>query len=280
MPEMDGFEATKLIRSQARFAELPVIALTAGVTKEERERCVASGMNDFIAKPINPKKLMWTLVQWIKPIGAAATDAPAAEPTVQLFSAADLPGFDLHNLLEMIGNNQELAIRLLLAFMESMNNLPDEIEALVTAGNVVSAKERVHKLKGAAGTIGAIRLHAASEALEAELKNELSAATFDSFREAFDQTMSVIAALHQPTEITQPTGGNSEALKRAATELDLLLKENDFISDALLNTLKPHLTLDQMDLFARLRKLINDLHYDEARKILRQLAELPDTQEI
>ncbi len=280
MPEMDGFATTQLIRSQARFAKLPVIALTAGVTKEERERCTALGMNDFIAKPINPKKLMWTLVQWIKPMVSTATDTLAAEPsTAKLFGADDLPGFDLHNLLEMIGNNQELAIRLLFTFMESMAHLPGEIETMVAEGNLASAAELIHKIKGTSGTIGAVHLYAASEALEAEFKNGLPAATFDSFREAFNQTMSAIAALHHPVEQMQSTGGDSEALKRTATELDLLLKENDFISESLLNTtIKPYLTLDQLDLFTRLRKLINDLHYDEARKILRQLADLPDTQ--
>ncbi|TAN67661.1 MAG: PAS domain S-box protein [Methylobacter sp.] len=280
MPGMDGFAATKLIRSQVRFCELPVIALTAGVSNEEYERCMALGMNDFIAKPINPKKLMWTLVQWIKPVGATATDAIVAESSsVKLFGADDLPGFDLHNLLDMIGNNQELAIRLLFTFMESMKHLPGEIEAMVTAENWASAGELVHKIKGTSGTIGAVRLYAASDALEAELKNELSAATFDSFRAAFDQTMSVIAALCHPVEPMQPNDGNSEALQGAATELELLLKGNDFVSDSLLNTLKPHLRLDQLDLFARLRTSVNGLQYDEARKILRQLAELPDTQQ-
>jgi PAS domain S-box-containing protein len=279
MPEMDGFEATKRIRSQARFAELPVIALTAGVTKEERERCMASGANDFIAKPINPRKLMWTLVQWIKPVGATATDSLAAElGAAKLLGVDDLPGFELHNLLEMIGNNQELATQLLLTFMESMKDLPGEIEVLVTAGNFVSAGELIHKLKGAASIIGAVRLYSASEALETEFKNGLSATAFDNFRETFDQTMSVIATLHRPEDLVPTTGGDSVALKRAAIELDLLLEENDFISETVLNTLKPHLTLDQLDLFARLRKLVNSLHYDEARKILRQLVELPDTQ--
>jgi PAS domain S-box-containing protein len=280
MPEMDGFEATKLIRSQARFAELPVIALTAGVAKEERERCMASGMNDFIPKPINPQKLLWTLVQWINPIGANATDTLAAEPIVtKLFNEDDLPGFDLRNLLAMIGNNQELAIRLLLTFMESMKDLPGEIEALFAVEHFVAARELVHKIKGASGTIGAMRLYAVSVALEAELKDELSAASFGSFREAFNQTMSVIAALPRAADLMPPTGGNSEALKRSAAELDLLLKENDFIPDSLLNALQPHLALDQLGLFAQLRKLINDLQYDQARKILRQLAELSNTQE-
>jgi PAS domain S-box-containing protein len=281
MPEMDGFEATKLIRSQARFAQLPVIALTAGVTKEERERCAASGMNDFIAKPINPKKLMWTLAQWIKPAATSAKDRIEAGPgTTELLSAADLPGFNLRNLLEMIGNNQELAVQLLITFMENMKDLPDQIEALAAVGDLAPVKEKVHKLKGAAGTIGAVRLHAASETLETELKDQLPAAAFERFRDVFDQTISAIAALRQPTDGMPPSGGNSEALQHAAIELDLRLKEDDFIPETLLNTLKPHLTLDQLDLFDRLHKLINELHYDQAREILRQLAELPDTQEI
>ncbi|MDP3875632.1 MAG: hypothetical protein Q8Q50_01485 [Methylobacter sp.] len=87
--------------------------------------------------------------------------------------------------------------------------------------------------------------------------------------------MAVISALHQPL-INQ---GNSEALRRSAAELNDLFQESDFISETLLNTLKPYLAANQVDLFAQLRKLINELRYDEARQILRQLAELTDNQE-
>ena len=59
-------EATENIRRQSQYRQLPVIALTAGVTQEEREGCMASGMNDFIAKPINPEVLIEKLVRWIK----------------------------------------------------------------------------------------------------------------------------------------------------------------------------------------------------------------------
>lgn len=276
MPEMDGFAATKLIRRQARFAGLPVIALTAGVTKEERERCKAAGMNDFIAKPISPKRLLSTLVKWIKPAGSMVRDAFAAEAIAKpRLSADELPDFDLHNLLVMLGNNRRLATQLLLDFMDSMKDLPEEIEAMIRVSDFDVAGELVHKIKGASGNIGAVRLHVASETLEAELKQGRAAA-LSLFLEAFKQAMSVIAALPRSEEQMPSSSGDIDALKRAAAELDVLLKENDFISEVLLNTLKPHLAPDQLDLFAQLRKLVNGLQYGEARKVLRQLAELPD----
>ena len=65
MPVLNGLKATIWIRSQARFANLPVIALTAAATVEEKEQCIACGMNDFISKPIDFKKLLSVLEQWI-----------------------------------------------------------------------------------------------------------------------------------------------------------------------------------------------------------------------
>ncbi|CAK0758487.1 two-component system, sensor histidine kinase [Gammaproteobacteria bacterium] len=67
MPVMGGVEATKRIRLDQKYLDLPIIALTAGVTQEEQDKCLASGMNDFIAKPINPENLITTLTKWVKP---------------------------------------------------------------------------------------------------------------------------------------------------------------------------------------------------------------------
>ena len=66
MPVMDGFEATRQIRRLSCFKTMPIIALTAGVTEEERGQCLAAGMNDFVSKPINPTLLLSALEQWIK----------------------------------------------------------------------------------------------------------------------------------------------------------------------------------------------------------------------
>ena len=66
MPEMDGLQATKLIREQPKYAELPIIALTAGITVEEQEKCLLAGMNNLVEKPINPEVLLQTLSRCIK----------------------------------------------------------------------------------------------------------------------------------------------------------------------------------------------------------------------
>ena len=68
MPVMNGYDATLAIRKQARYAKLPVITLSASVTEDERRRCLATGMNDFIAKPINKIELLATLERWLKPL--------------------------------------------------------------------------------------------------------------------------------------------------------------------------------------------------------------------
>ncbi|TRX03635.1 Hpt domain-containing protein [Candidatus Methylobacter oryzae] len=237
-------------------------------------------MNDFIAKPINPKKLMWTLVKWIQPSLPASPEPAGPAPRAEQLTMAELPGFDLRNLLEMIGHNQELAIRLLLTFSDNCRGLPEEIEALIAVKDWAAAQERVHKLKGAAGTIGAMALHAASEALEAELKQGGVALSLEHFRAVAEQTLAALAALSRPEEVLPDNGGDRDALNLAAAGLDQRLQDNDFIPDALLGTLKPHLSIEQLELFARLRRQISDLHYDQARRTLRQLAELPDIQEI
>jgi HPt (histidine-containing phosphotransfer) domain-containing protein len=156
--------------------------------------------------------------------------------------------------------------------MINMDDFPNQIIGLVRIGDKALARELAHKIKGAAGNIGAMRLHSAAEILEVGLNGELSAETFHSFNQAFIQTISVIAAMQHPKDLLS-TNGNSEALKQGVAELDFLLKGNDFISEALLNTLKPHLAAAQLDLFAELRKLINNLNYDQARTILRQLTD-------
>jgi two-component system sensor histidine kinase/response regulator len=65
MPVMDGLEATRIIRADSRFDQLPIVAMTANAMAEDRDRCLEAGMNDHIAKPIDPDLLFGALISWI-----------------------------------------------------------------------------------------------------------------------------------------------------------------------------------------------------------------------
>jgi two-component system sensor histidine kinase/response regulator len=81
MPELDGISATQAIRADARFAELPIIAMTAHAMVEERERCFAAGMNDHVTKPIEPDVLYQALARWFRRAPAVAAGPAAAKHT-------------------------------------------------------------------------------------------------------------------------------------------------------------------------------------------------------
>ncbi len=185
MPVMDGFEASWLIRSQPRFARLPIIAMTAGVTQEEQENCIAAGMNDFISKPLNPPKLLSTIAQWLKPQGNTVTEDDIIktldivpeqsaqtvftnDTTVSEFPAPlqDLAShkiepdtsLDPNILIDLIGDDPTIVAEFLDYFHESSLKTNAEIIAAVSACKTLEASYASHKLKSAAGCVGANRL--------------------------------------------------------------------------------------------------------------------------
>ncbi len=189
MPEMGGVEATESVRKQPQFKELPIIALTAGVTQEEREVCEAIGMNDFIAKPVNPEALIKTLCEWIKPKVASAP--PSDEASNDWADIEDdLPGFDLRMLKTMIGGSSEILQSLLQTFFADCAGESSVIMASIQKPDLVVAEKQLHRLKGAAGNLGAKALHQACEALDAQLKKgSYSAESLQVWLKTFDETM-------------------------------------------------------------------------------------------
>jgi PAS domain S-box-containing protein len=162
MPEMGGIEATQRIRADARYAQLPIIAMTAHAMVEERERCIAAGMVDHITKPIDPQAMFQTLARWVK-----ATRAASETPRTAGADALPLvDGLDTAGGLKRVAGNRKLYLSLLRQFIDNQADAAARVAAALARDDHAEAERIAHSVKGVAGNIGLGAVQAAAAALE------------------------------------------------------------------------------------------------------------------
>ena len=180
MPVMDGYTATREIRKDERFKELPIIAMTAHAMAGDEDKSLEAGMNGHVTKPIDPDQLFSTLQKWIKssekrvkvqqlevPVEQSESDkAVPAEDELPEY----LPGFDLADGLRRLQKNKRLYRKLLLSFATDYNAVANEIRQALDAEDFDQAHSLVHNLKGLAGNLAATELQAAAVNLEKLVK--------------------------------------------------------------------------------------------------------------
>jgi PAS domain S-box-containing protein len=164
MPVMDGYTATRELRSRAEWKNLPVIAMTASALAEDRERALASGMNAHITKPIHIESMLRTMAQWIAGPDASPFDELPAAPGGAGAVDADT-AIDTAAGLSFCMGNEDLYRRLLAGFRQGEADFVAAVTAAIAEQRWGDALRRSHDLKGLAGTIGAPRLLAATQAL-------------------------------------------------------------------------------------------------------------------
>jgi PAS domain S-box-containing protein len=180
MPVMDGVAATREIRRNPRFKDLPIVAMTANAMQADRERCLAAGMNDHVAKPIEPEELWKTLLRWIKPrhsIGVPPKANPLPAPEAGLPSGID--GLDMTGGLRRVLGKKPLYLSMLRRFLAGQKSAGISIGEALDAGDWGLAERLVHTLKGVSGNIGAGGLQQAAAALEAAIVKRGSRVSLD-----------------------------------------------------------------------------------------------------
>ncbi len=175
MPVMDGYEATARIRANPDWAKLPVLAMTANAMVGDRERVIAVGMNDHIAKPLDIDEMFNVIGRWVSPAAgrrpAAAPPAPPEAP-VELISPdkwpelSELPGIETAAGRARALGRPELYLRLLRLFLQNGQQFETQFRGALAAGYTNTAQRLAHSLKGASANIEAPAIRHAAGLLE------------------------------------------------------------------------------------------------------------------
>ena len=191
MPEMDGYEATTLIRARPGFEAVPIIAMTAHALVHERQRCFEVGMNDYVTKPINPEELARTLRQWVQPLDRCAQPEPAGIVPPDEANFPPLPGITPAVGLRLVMGRTDLYRTLLNKFLKLREQTGAELATAVAQGDFAVAGRIAHSMMSGAATIGAMQLSDTALALELAFKGG-QAAEWEPLVETFRQDLQVV----------------------------------------------------------------------------------------
>jgi CheY-like chemotaxis protein len=163
MPVMDGYDATRAIRAmESGASHTPVIALTASAMREDRERCLQAGMDDFIAKPVTPEHLEGVLDRWAR--SSAATPPPPARPAPAVSAAAPIDWAVLQDVLDV--TQPEFVSDLVASFLKDAREAFTALQNARGQADLQSWRRVAHKFRGSCATVGARGMMEITSSLE------------------------------------------------------------------------------------------------------------------
>ncbi|HVI78217.1 MAG TPA: response regulator, partial [Candidatus Acidoferrum sp.] len=235
MPVMDGLAATRAIRQKSQCNNLPIVAMTANAMAGDREKCLEAGMNDHLAKPIDPDKLFEALLRWISPRTAVpsltATPVVTASKPLADSTPLEIPGIDTQPALRRTGGNRQRYVSLLRRLAESQARTGEEIRTLLQKEDFATAQRTAHSLKGAAANLGANGLAAAAGSAEVaiETQTEIEPALAEMERLLLAAVTAIRRALPLPEKVglTLSGNGNPSIVLQPLSRLKKLLEADD-----------------------------------------------------
>ena len=298
MPVMDGYTAAWEIRKDARFDDLPIIAMTANAMAGDRQKALDAGMNDHVAKPIDVANLFEVLGHWVqvpedRPMPAAVAASDSIPDSINASSSAntktdaeteagnhgiealgDITGLDAHAGLARCGGNAVLYHKILRKFRDTQATAPRRIRAALAAGDRATAEREAHTLKGVAGNIGADAVFDAAKTVEADIGRETNAAPSLTLLE---QTLAVLidGLTSVPTQTAvRPTGDlpDFKGLPPMLDRLRALLEDNDADAGDLVAGIEARIEDgDPRSQMQAISNHIDDFEFDEALERLDRL---------
>ncbi|HSC89625.1 MAG TPA: response regulator, partial [Polyangiaceae bacterium] len=289
MPEMDGHQATARIKQMPHLKHLPIIAMTAHATLDERQRCLDEGMVDHVSKPIDPDVLTRTLRQFYT--AAPRTVAPQAPAPDVAPDLEDVPGLDVADGLRRLAGNTKLYRKLLLQFEQDQHTVALRIRECVLAKDREGAARLAHTLKGVAGNLGAKGVQESAATLENCLagKDSIALEAVEPWIEELERRvtalLSGLALVSSRADSASSLGAKPSSLhpvdpERVRAVLDRLRGQLSEFDSAAGDTVEGNRELLVATLgpdgLARLERAVSQYTFDEALALLEQ-AVIPTT---
>ncbi len=179
MPEMDGYEATAAIRQlKSNKREIAIVAMTANAMKEDRDRCLACGMDDYVSKPIRKEDLAQKLAEWEAKIFAKNNVTVYSEDAVPVHTETNntesVALIDWAYIDELVDGNEEFKAELMQTFFESTANSLEKLEQAIAEDDCQAIAQVAHFIKGSSGNLGFSSMAAIASDLEQLGRNQKS----------------------------------------------------------------------------------------------------------
>ena len=276
MPVMDGLTATRIIRRTPALQSVPVVAMTANAMQRDQDACMEAGMNDFVAKPIDPQQLLQILQRWLsaptQPIPKKAGDAEAYFV---------IEGLDTQQALRRVMGKKEAYLSLLRKFVAVQADAGQRAAKALAVGDFSEIEMIAHTVKGLSGNIGADALQACADVLEQTAKEKRERQAVDAALGAFSSTLektvtAIITTVPNLLKESTTSGYSMLALGRAKlttlhSALVELLKNGDTTASDFLLEHQKVLEAALSEDFNIVQKMIEGFDFDGALEVLQRM---------
>jgi HPt (histidine-containing phosphotransfer) domain-containing protein len=245
--------------------------MTANAMIGDKEKCLKAGMNDYLVKPIDTKKLFDILAKWIPNIHV---ELSILKPKSAILPD-NLPGINTKSGLERLEKNHQLYIKLLKDFYKSYHNVIETITNLSRDEKIADIIYIIHSIKGVSANLSINKVYEIATNLETNLKtkNKLIPELFIQFESAIIEVMDTISSLEINDSDANFSSGETNiiAIKPLVLELSDLLNEYNSRAIDVLPNIKPYLNENLREIYQQLEDKLDTFEFDEAKEVLTKL---------